>query len=200
MELSPIKQIVRLARKKGFLRSRDLAEIGLSRQYLGVALKRGLLNRVGRGVYCLPKAMQNEYRSFAEVCKYAPSAVICLLSALQYHGLTTQTPFQVWLAIGHKARKPNIDTVQIRVVRYSASSLSQGIEIHNIDGVDIRVFGPAKTVADCFKYRSKVGLDVAIEALRDCLRQKKAAINDLVSFGRVCRVEQVMKPYMEAML
>src|SRR3972149_5791985 len=101
MELSPIKQIVRLARKKGFLRSRDLAEIGLSRQYLGVALKRGLLNRVGRGVYCLPKAMQNEYRSFAEVCKYAPSAVICLLSALQYHGLTTQTPFQVWLAIGH---------------------------------------------------------------------------------------------------
>ncbi|OGG05132.1 MAG: transcriptional regulator [Candidatus Glassbacteria bacterium RIFCSPLOWO2_12_FULL_58_11] len=200
MELSPIKQIVRLARKKGFLRSRDLAEIGLSRQYLGVALKRGLLNRVGRGVYCLPKAMQNEYRSFAEVCKYAPSAVICLLSALQYHGLTTQTPFQVWLAIGHKARKPNIDTVQIRVVRYSASSLSQGIEIHNIDGVDIRVFSPAKTVADCFKYRSKVGLDVAIEALRDCLRQKKAAINDLVSFGRVCRVEQVMKPYMEAML
>ena len=151
-------------------------------------------------MYCLPKAMQNEYRSFAEVCKYAPSAVICLLSALQYHGLTTQTPFQVWLAIGHKARKPNIDTVQIRVVRYSASSLSQGIEIHNIDGVDIRVFSPAKTVADCFKYRSKVGLDVAIEALRDCLRQKKAAINDLVSFGRVCRVEQVMKPYMEAML
>jgi len=151
-------------------------------------------------VYCLPNAMQSEYRSFAEVCKYAPSAVICLLSALQYHGLTTQTPFQVWLAIGHKARKPNIDTVRIRVVRYSAPSLSQGIEVHNIEGVDIRVFSPAKTVADCFKYRSKIGLDVAIEALRDSLRQKKATVDELVSFGRVCRVEHVMRPYMEAML
>ncbi|MFH1068709.1 MAG: type IV toxin-antitoxin system AbiEi family antitoxin [Candidatus Glassbacteria bacterium] len=144
--------------------------------------------------------MQSEYRSFAEVCKYAPSAVICLLSALQYHGLTTQTPFQVWLGIGHKARKPKIDTVQIRVVRYSASSLSKGIEVNNIEGVDIKVFSPAKTVADCFKYRSKIGLDVAIEALRDSLRQKKATVDELVAFSRVCRVEQVMKPYMEAML
>lgn len=200
MKLTPIKQIVQLARKKGFLRPRDLAEIGLSRQYLSIAYKHGILDRVGRGVYCLPNAMQNEYRSFAEICKYTSSAVICLLSALQYHGLTTQSPFQVWLAIGHKARKPNIDTVQIRVVRYSASSLSQGIEIHNIDGVDIRVFSPAKTVADCFKYRNRIGLDVAIEALKDCLRQKKATVDELVSFGRVCRVEQVMRPYMEAML
>ena len=200
MKLTPIKQITRLARKKGFLRPRDLTEIGLSRQYLSIACKRGILERVGRGVYCLPNAMQNEYRSFAEVCKHTSSGVICLLSALQYHGLTTQTPFQVWLAIGHKARKPNIDTVQIRVVRYSAPSLTQGIEIYNIEGVDIRVFNPAKTVADCFKYRNKIGLDVAIEALRDCLRQKKVTVDELVTFGRICRVERVMRPYMEAML
>ncbi len=200
MESTPLKRIVRLAREKGLLRPADLAEIGLSRQYLNMAYKRGMLSKVARGMYCLPDAMQAEHRSFAEVCKYAPSGVICLLSALQYHGLTTQTPFQVWLAVGHKARTPKIDTVRIRAVHYSVSTLTQGVEVHNIGGVDIRVFSPAKTVADCFKYRGKIGLDVALEALRDCLRQKKATADDLVSFGRLCRVGKVMRPYMEAML
>lgn len=191
---------MRLARSKGLLRPRDLAEIGVPRQYLLLACEQGALERVGRGLYCLPDAMMDEHRSFAEVCKRVPSGVISLLSALQFHEISTQIPHEVWLAIGEKSRKPKIDTMQLRTVRFSGPAFSEGIEAHNFNGVECRIYNPAKTIADCFKYRNKIGLDVALEALRDALRGKKASIDELVHYGRICRVEKVMKSYIEAMI
>ena len=120
--------------------------------------------------------------------------------ALRFHDLTTQNPFEVWLAIGPKARSPRVDTVALRVVCFSGDALTEGIERHQAAGVEVRVYSAAKTVADCFKFRNKIGVDVAIEALRDCLRQRKAKVDDLVRCARICRVERVMGPYLEAML
>jgi len=170
-----LEKLLRFAKIKGLLRSRDLAEYGIPRQYLKLACERGLLERV-------------------------PSGVICLLSALQYHGMTTQSPFEVWLAIRKSSKIPRIGTVQLRIARFSIDSLNAGVETHYVDGADFRVFCAAKTVSDCFKYRNKIGVDVAVEALRDYLRRRKGTIDDLVKYGRICRVERVMEPYMEALL
>jgi predicted transcriptional regulator of viral defense system len=126
--------------------------------------------------------------------------VICLLSALQFHGMTTQSPFEVWLAIGESKEIPRIGLVKLRIARFSAESLKAGVESHDVDGTELRVFSAAKTVADCFKYRNKIGVDVAAEALRDYLRQRKGPIDDLTKYARVCRVERVMEPYLEALL
>jgi predicted transcriptional regulator of viral defense system len=136
----------------------------------------------------------------AEVCKRAPSGVICLISALSFHEMTTQIPHFAYLAIAEKAHAPRIETVDVRVFRFSGDAFTQGIERRVVDGVEVRVYNPAKTVADCFKHRNKIGLDVAIEALRDCLVQRKATIDDLVHYAAVCRVDRVMKPYLEAMI
>lgn len=194
------EQVIELARKKGFLRPRDLAEIGLSRQYLSVVYRRGLLERVSRGIYCLPGTPVDENQSLVEICTKVPVGVICLLSALRFHNLTTQAPFQVHLAISRTASRPKIDSLQLRVYRFSGKALTEGVEEHSVAVAEIRVYSPAKTVADCFKFRNKIGLDVAIEALRDYLRQRKATVDELVHFGRICQVEKVMAPYIEAML
>jgi len=129
----------------------------------------------------------------------APNAVFCLLTALAFHRLTTEMPHEVWIALPLKARTPAIDTPPIRVVRLSERPLTGGIETHVEHGVPLRVFSPAKTVADCFKFRSKVGVDVAIAALRDGWRQKRFTIDELWRFARVCRVAAVMRPYLEAL-
>jgi predicted transcriptional regulator of viral defense system len=124
--------------------------------------------------------------------------VVCLLSALQFHDLTTQAPFQVWLAIDRKAWLPKEPRLPIRIVRFSGPALEKGIEEHIIEGVSVKVYNPAKTVADCFKYRNKIGLDVALEALRDCRRERKCTNYDLWEYAKICRVANVMKPYLEA--
>lgn len=195
-----LEKLLRLAAAQGLLRSRDLSEHGIPRQYLAIACERGLLERVDRGLYSIPGALQTEHRSLVEVCKRAPQGVICLLSALQYHGLTTQSPFEVWLAIGESSKIPRISSVQLRIARFSQASLTAGVETHAVSGAELRVFSAAKTVADCFKYRNKIGVDVAVEALRDYLRRRKGSIDDLVTYGRVCRVERLMEPYLEALL
>jgi len=200
MPAARVQQVVDLARRKGLLRPRDLAEVGIPRQYLRMAHEQGLIERVARGLYRIPGQMTSGNISLAEVCKRAPSGVICLISALSFHELTTQNPHFVYLAIEEKAHVPQIETVDMQVFRFSGDAFTQGIERQDVDGVEVRVYNPAKTVADCFKYRNKIGLDVAIEALRDCLRQRKAKVDDLVHYARVCRVERVMRPYMEAML
>ena len=125
---------------------------------------------------------------------------ICLLSALRVHGLSTQAPFTVWLAIGPKGRAPKPASVALRVVRISGDARDAGIEMRRIDGVPVRVYGPAKTVADCFKFRNKVGVDVAIEALRDCLAQRLSTPDEISRYARICRVERVIHPYLEAIL
>jgi len=200
MSSAKIIQVVNLARRQGLLRPRDLEAKGIARQYLAMAMEQGLIERLARGLYRLPGVITSEHQSLSQVCKKTPAGVVCLLSALRFHDLTTQNPFEVWLAIDQKANAPRMDAVALRIMRFSGAALTQGVETHKIRGVPVRVYCIAKTVADCFKCRNKIGLNVAIEALRDCVRQRKASIDELVHYARICRVERVMNPYMEAML
>jgi predicted transcriptional regulator of viral defense system len=195
----PISKIAELVKSAGVLRPRDLDAHGIARQYLRLAEKSGAVVRSGRGLYTVADASVTELHTFAEAAKRAPRGVICLLSALRFHDIGTQDPFEIWMAIGEKDRRPRSDYPRIRVVRFSKLSLEFGQEIHDIEGVPTRVFSIAKTVADCFKYRNKIGLDVALEALRECLRNRKATMDDLWQAAKVCRVANVIKPYLEAL-
>ena len=133
------------------------------------------------------------------MCKRVPKGVVCLLSALRFHELTTQSPFEVWLAIGEKDWRPRIEYPSLRFVRFSPTTLTAGVVEHQIEGVPVRMFTPAKTVADCFKYRNKIGLDVAIESLRECLRSQRCTMDDLWHYAKICRVQNVMRPYLESL-
>jgi predicted transcriptional regulator of viral defense system len=192
------EEVLELVRRAGMLRPRDLDRYGIARTYLQRLEQRGLLERAGRGLYRLPSAEVTEHHGLATACKLVPRGVICLLSALQFHDLTTQAPFEVWMAIDVRARRPRGTTPPLRIVRFSGRALTEGVEVHEIEGVRVRVYGPAKTVADCFKYRNKIGLDVALEALRDYRRQHPAGMDELWHFAHICRVSNVMRPYLEA--
>jgi len=181
------------------LRPRDLEAVGISRTYLNKLHAEGVLDRPSRGLYVLHDDEPSEQRSLVEASRRVPRGVVCLLSALQFHGLTTQAPFEVWLAIDHKARLPRSDYPLLRIVRFSGIALTTGVQQHAIEGVPVRLYSPAKTVADCFKYRNKLGIDVAIEALRDCLQQRKATFDELWEAAKVCRMTNVMRPYLEAL-
>jgi predicted transcriptional regulator of viral defense system len=190
---------MKLVRRAGVLRPRDLDAHDLPREYLIRLYRAGRLHRIGRGLYVAADADPTEHRTLAEVCKRVPSGVVCLLSALQFHGLTTQMPHQVWLALKKDAREPKEPNLPIRTVRMSGAAFSQGVEEHNVEGVRVKVYNPAKTVADCFKFRNKIGLDVALEALRDCRRQHQCSNDDLWKYAKVCRQSKVMQPYLEAL-
>ena len=192
------EEVLALVRRAGMLRPRDLDRYGIARTYLQRLEQRGLLERAGRGLYRLPSAEVTEHHGLATACKLVPRGVICLLSALQFHDLTTQAPFEVWMAIDVRARRPRGTTPPLRIVRFSGRALTEGVAVHEIEGVRVRVYGPAKTVADCFKYRNKIGLDVALETLRDYRRQHPAGMDELWHFARTCRVSNVMRPYLEA--
>ena len=192
------QQILDLLKLSGVLRPRDLKPLGISGMYLNKLYAEGVLDRPSRGLYTLADAEPTENRSIAEAAKLVPKGVVCLLSALRFHDLTTESPFEVWLAISRKARLPKVEYPSLRVVRFSGDALTFGIQAHEIEGVPVNVFSPAKTVADCFKYRNKIGLDVAIEALRDCLKQKKATMDEIWAAAKVCRMSQVMRPYLES--
>jgi predicted transcriptional regulator of viral defense system len=193
------ERVLELARRVGVLRPRDLAAEGIPREYLRRLLGEGLLDRIGRGTYVASGSKTTPNHTLAAACKRIPHGVVCLLSALQFHELTTQAPFEVWLAIGEKARLPKIDYPTLRIVRFSGQALEFGVEVHRIEGVMARVFGPAKTVADCFKYRNKIGLDVALEALRECWRKRRATMDELWACAKICRVANVMRPYLESL-
>ncbi|HKD80328.1 MAG TPA: type IV toxin-antitoxin system AbiEi family antitoxin domain-containing protein [Candidatus Angelobacter sp.] len=195
----PYHKIMRYVGQHGMVRPRDIEAVGLPREYLVRLHRQGKLNRTGRGIYTLPDAAVTERHSYAEVAKRVPEAVICLLSALTFHEITTQSPASVWIALGKGARTPALTSPSLRIVRLSGPSLTEGIENHRVEGVPIRVYSAAKTVADCFKFRNKIGLDVAIEALKDSLRQKKANVNEIYRYAKVCRVSNVIRPYMEAL-
>ena len=192
------QQILEIVAEAGVLRPRDLDAHGIPRIYLSRLCERGLLDRVGRGLYVLPDADVSEHHTLAEAGKRVPHGVVCLLSALRFHGLTTQSPSEVWLAIANKAWRPQVDYPPLRFVRFSERTLEAGVEEHSIEGVLVRIYNPAKTVADCFKYRNKIGLDVALEALRDCRRQRRCTNDELWRYAKICRVANVMRPYMEA--
>ncbi|MFC1806268.1 type IV toxin-antitoxin system AbiEi family antitoxin domain-containing protein [Planctomycetota bacterium] len=200
MDKTRAERVLELVKTAGVLRPRDVEAHGIPRQYLYLLHKRGLVRRVGRGLYVLPDEEPTEHHTLAEACKRVPNGVVCLLSALRFHGLTTQAPFEVWLAIGRQAWKPRVDAPPVRLVRFSGKALEEGIGEHNIEGVIVKVYCAAKTVADCFKYRNKIGLDVAIEALRDCRREKAATNDELWHYAEICRVARVMRPYLEAIV
>lgn len=181
------------------LRARDLTTRGMNRVQLRQAVQAGLLEQAGRGLYRLPGADITEHHTLAETAKRIPNGVICLLSALRFHGLTTQGPHEVWVAVDHKAWSPRAENVGLRVVRLSGRALTEGVENHTVEGVPLRVYSPAKTVADCFKFRNKIGVDVAIEALRETWRERRATMKDLEYHARINRVANVMRPYLEGL-
>ena len=200
MSIQKHQKVMRLFQKKGVVRPRDLQWIGVSAVYLNKLFQRGLLERPSRGIYTLKDAKVSEHQTLIEVSRRVPHGAVCLLSALQFHGITTQLPFEVWLAIDVKARRPQGDLPPLRICRFSKSALSYGVERHKIHGTIVKVYSPAKTVADCFKYRNKIGLDVAIEALRAAWSKKKASMDDLHKAAKVCRVANVMRPYLESIV
>ena len=186
-----------LLRRKGVARSRDLAELGVARTTLQRLESEGAVERVGRGLYRLADANVTEFHDLAVTTVRVPRGVICLLSALRFHDLGTQNPRELWVALAPGDRRPLAESPPLRVVRFSGAALTTGVETHRIEGVDVRITSKAKTVADCFKYRNKIGLDVAIEALRD-YRRARGRLDELWRMAEVCRVARVIRPYIEA--
>ena len=195
----PFERTVQYVRQHGIVRPRDIEAIGVPREYLLRLYRQGKLNRTGRGIYTLPDAEVTERHSYAEVAKRVPEAILCLLSALAFHEITTQSPASVWIALRKGARTPAIASPSLRIIRLTEPSLTKGTENHLVEGVSVRVYSAAKTVADCFKFRNKIGIDIAVEALKDCLRQKKATVNEIYRYAKICRVSNVIRPYMEAL-
>lgn len=196
--MSKRQQVLELVRSWGVLRPRELAALGIAGEYLNKLHAAGALARPGRGLYALPDQEPDEWRGLAEVCARAPRAVACLLTALRFHGLTTAHPFETWLAVGPKAHPPRLDHPPLRVVHFSPPTLAYGVQTHALRAGVVRVFSPAKTVADCFKQRRLVGLDLALEALRECWRERRATGDELWAAAQACRMTNVMRPYLEA--
>ena len=191
---------VNFAKKHGMIRVRDAVKEGIHPENLRRLCKKGLLVKMARGIYIPADSEISQNVGLAQISKRVPNGVICLLSALQFHDIGTQSPFEVWVAIDQKAAAPRIDYPPIRIVRFSGKALSEGIEIHQIEGVEVEIYNKAKTIADCFKFRNKIGLDIVLEALKDS-RQRKLCTNDEIwKYAKVCRVSNVMKPYLEATL
>jgi predicted transcriptional regulator of viral defense system len=192
------RAVLRLARRLALLRSRDVLAEGIPPIVLSRLVKAGRLERVARGVYTLPGRSLSEHRSLAEAALRVPRGVICLLSAIRLHDIGTQSPFEVWIAIPQQMKAPRIDQPALRIVRMSGLALSKGVESRKIDGVDVRAFDANKTVVDCFKHRYKIGLDVALEALREGWSEKKLSIDALWRYAAIDRVANVMRPYLES--
>ena len=188
-----------LARRRQGVSTRELAERGIHRQVLSRLVAAGNLKRVARGLYRLPESPQTEHHGLAIVSAAVPLGVICLLSALRFHGIGTQLPSQVWVAIDRRARRPALKYPPLRIVRYTGAALTEGVGSHRVEGRTLRVYGVAKTLADCFKYRHKIGLDVVLEALREAWRARRFTMDELDRYAGICRVRRVMRPYLEAL-
>jgi predicted transcriptional regulator of viral defense system len=195
---TPTLEALRLASELGLVRPRDLTARNLPHTVLAHLHNQGRLERVGRGLYRLPEHEPAEHASLAEACKRVPLGVVCLLSALRFHELGTQNPFEVWMAIHPKARAPRPGYPPLHVVRFSGAALSEGVEERPTPDGPVRVYSVPKTVVDCFRYRNKVGIDVALEALQACLRDKRATADELWRYARITRMANVMRPYLEA--
>ena len=181
-------------------RPRDLGRLELSRTQLRSMLRAGEVDQIGRGLYRYHAVEPTELETVATICARVPNAIVCLLSALAIHEVGTQEPPEVWIALDRKARKPRFDDIAVRIVRFSGAMLRYGVTTRLIQGVAMRITSPARTVVDCFRYRNKLGLDIALEALRDALGRKLATVDELVRTAEVCRIYSVMKPYLQAIL
>jgi len=189
-----------LAQKQAFLRPRDLKALSIPHSHLWHLARTGQLERVGRGLYRAPARDISEYETIHEVFKRVPQAVLCLSSALRFHELTTENPSEVWIALKRGAWTPKFEYPPLRVAHFSEAPFAFGIEDHPTAGGNIRVYSPAKTVADCFKFRTRVGMETALAALRGCLAEKRASVDEIWRAAQVCRVANIIRPYMEALV
>lgn len=192
--------VTAIVEKQKLVRSKDLKEHSVSRSHLWNLAKVGKIERVGHGLYRAKNAPISAHETLLEVAKRVPAGVLCLSSALRYHELTTESPFEIWLAIERDMWTPKMEFPPLRVVHFSPDTFKFGVETHSEDGGSFRVYSPAKTVADCFKFRSKIGMETAIEALRSAYKEKKASIDEISRAAKVCRVVNVMRPYMESLV
>jgi predicted transcriptional regulator of viral defense system len=184
-------------RHHGVLRTAQAIRLGIAPRTLYAMRDSGLLTPIGRGAYRLAELPPLSHPDLVSVALQVPRGVICLVSALSFHRLTTQIPHAVYVALPSEVRKPRLDYPPLRVFWFSKAAYSAGIQQHQLDGVPVAVYSPAKTVADCFRFRSQIGLDVALEALKRCHESRKCPPQELLKFARLCRVEKVMAPYLE---
>ena len=194
------EQILQLIRISGVVSTAEVRSHGIHHEYLRQMCTRGEIVRVGRGLYSLPNPDVTINYGLMLAAKAVSRGVICLLSALRFHEIGTQAPHEVWIALDRRAARPRIRNPKMRIVRFSGMALTEGIDEHIIEGVQVRIYNPAKTVTDCFKYRNKIGLDVALEALREVLRDRKCSIDELWKYAKICRVTNIVRPYIEAIV
>ena len=199
MPITHAKAILRLAKKQPTISARDLRSTDVPRRLLAQMAAHGQLQRVGRGLYAHPDAAPSVHQSLIELATRVPKAVVCLLSALQFHEIGTQAPFEVWIALPAGTHAPRITYPRLRVVRLSGQAYAAGVDVVMRDGASIRVYKLAKTITDCFKLRNKVGLDVALEALREAWKARKVTIDELWRYAKINRMTNVMRPYLEAL-
>lgn len=192
-------KVLKLARRRQGVTTRELVAAGIHTQTLTRLVQTGQVERIARGLYRLPEQSFSEHHGLVVASAAIPRAIVCLLSALQFHGVGTQVPFEVWIAIDRRDRRPALTYPPLRIVRFSGPALTEGVESHRIEGQTVRVYSLAKTVTDCFKYRNKIGIDVALEALREAWRGRRVTMDELDRYARVCRVQRVMQPYLEAL-
>lgn len=198
--LSTRDRLLRIAGTGGLVNARDVAAQGIHTQMLSRMVEQGALERVSRGLYRLAGRPISEHHGLALAASVAPHGIVCLLSALSFHGLGTQLPAEVWLALDRRSRTPALSYPRLRIVRFTGAALTAGAEIHKIEGRPVRVYDVAKTLADCFKYRNKIGLDVVLEALSDAWRKRRFRMQALERYGDICRVRRIMQPYLEALV
>jgi len=199
MGKSKEQAVIDLTRKLGTIRIKDLFERGIHPEFVRRLVQKEILVRSSRGLYALAGSVITENHDLALLGKRIPKGVICLSSALFFHNIGTQCPHKIWLALEKGSAQPRLSYPPLFVVRFSGPSFSEGIAEYSLEGTLVRIYNPAKTIADIFKFRNKIGLDVAIEALKDCLRSRKATIDELWYYAKICRVQKIMQPYIEAL-
>lgn len=197
--MEPHARILQIARKNKLFRLSEATAAGVHPEYVRRLTRLGQLTRVGRGLYALPTLKPTEHHTLAEVAKRVPKGVFCLLTALRFHGLGTQNPREVWLAVDRRGGMPRVDFTPVRTIRISGAALTDGIEAHGVEGIQVRVTSPARTVVDCFKFRNRIGLDVAVEALKDYRRLRKGTADELWRQADRLRLAKVMRPYWDGM-
>jgi predicted transcriptional regulator of viral defense system len=193
------ERLLTLAKSQGTIRTREAIALDIHPEYLRRLVEKGMLLKSGRGMYTYIDAELSENHSLVVASHRVPRGIICLLSALQFHGIGTQSPFEIWLAIDVNSRTPNVESLPLQMVYMSGLALTTGIENHTIEGIPVQIFNPAKTVVDCFKYRHKIGLDVALEALRDVWESRRCSMDKLWEYAKICRMSRVMRPYLESL-
>ena len=189
-----------LTRARGIARARDYKAAGIPLVYVKRLTDSGELVRLGRGLYQNPERVGEDIaHNLAEAARAVPKGVVSLISALRHHGLTTQLPHAVWMTIPHKARTPKANGIPLEIVRATGEVLTAGVEHVEVEGVDVPIYGVAKTIADCFKHRRHIGEDVAIEALREALQQRKTTVSELMHYAKIDRVAERIRPYIKAL-